>query len=70
MSLATMAVRSANYLKDVQAELVKVTWQPLEDLRKTTYVIIIVVIIIGVVIGLMDRAFSWILVDRLPALFG
>ena len=70
MSFASTVVRAGNYLRDVRTEVTKVTWQPLEDLRKTTYMIIVVVIIIGVAIGLMDRLFSWIFVDRLPALFG
>ena len=35
----------------------------------TTMVIIVVVIIIGIAIGLMDRLFSWIFIDRFPRLF-
>jgi len=65
-----MVARSVKYMRDVQNEVKKVTWPTWDDLRRTTWVIIIVVIIIGIVIGLMDKLFSVIFIDLLPRVFG
>jgi preprotein translocase subunit SecE len=57
--------RSVIYLRDVRAEVEKVTWPTPEDLRRTTLVIIVFVIVIGLIIGLMDMVSSWVLIDLL-----
>lgn len=64
-----MAGRTTRYIRDVRAEVSKVTWPSLEDLRRSTLVIIVVVIIIGIIIGLMDLMFSKIVIDLFPRLF-
>ena len=63
-----MAGRTTRYIRDVRAEVAKVTWPSLEDLRRSTLVIIVVVIIIGIIIGLMDLLFSKIVIDFFPRL--
>jgi preprotein translocase SecE subunit len=61
--------RAVQYIRDVRGEFQKVTFPGWEDLRKTTTVICITVIVIGVVIGLMDRLFSWVFISQFPLLF-
>ncbi len=64
------ANRSSAFLRDVRAEVRKVTWPTWDDLRRSTVVITIIVIIIGIVIGLMDWLFSLILIDFFGRAFG
>jgi len=64
-----MAGRTTRYIRDVRTEVSKVTWPSIEDLRRSTLVIIVVVIIIGIIIGLMDLLFSKIVIDLFPRLF-
>jgi preprotein translocase subunit SecE len=61
--------RAVDYMREVRAEVRKVTWPTWEDLRKSTGVIIVVVVILGVLIGVIDFLFSRILIDFLPRLF-
>lgn len=61
--------RVVRYLSEVRAEVRKVTWPTWEELRKSTFVIIIFVIIMGLVIGAMDLVFSLILVNWLGRAF-
>lgn len=61
--------RVVRYLSEVRAEVRKVTWPTWEELRKSTFVIIIFVIIMGLVIGAMDLIFSFILVNLLGRMF-
>ncbi len=65
-----VAQRTSLYLRDVRAEVRKVSWPTLDDLRKSTVVIIIFILILGAIIGLMDLAFSKLLIDFLGRLFG
>jgi len=64
------AGRTATYLRDVRAELGKVTWPTWNDLRKSTIVIILFVIAIGIVIGILDWIFAKLLIDVLGRAFG
>jgi preprotein translocase subunit SecE len=64
------AGRTVNYVRDVRAELRKVSWPTWDDLRKSTMVIIIFVIAIGILIGVMDFIFSKLLIDVLGRAFG
>ncbi len=64
-----MAGKTTQYLRDVRSEVRKITWPSLEDLRRSTLVIIVVVIIIGIIIGIMDVLFSKIIIDFFPRLF-
>jgi len=69
MNVVAFAGKTVSYLRDVQAEVRKVTWPTLEDLRKSTTVIIIFVLVLGIVIGLIDWAWSLLLVDGLGRAF-
>jgi preprotein translocase subunit SecE len=64
------AVRTRAYVREVRAEMRKVTWPGWEDLKRSTLVIVIFVLIVGVIIGVMDWLFSRILIDGLGRLFG
>ncbi|MDP3911768.1 MAG: preprotein translocase subunit SecE [Gemmatimonadales bacterium] len=61
--------RIVEFLRDVRAELRKVTWPTMEELKKATTVIIIFVMIMGVVIGLMDATFQFVFVRAVARLF-
>ena len=61
--------RMARYLGEVRAEVRKVTWPSVTELRKSTVVIIIFVILIGLVISLMDLVFAYLLVTLPGRLF-
>ena len=63
------SIRMRAYLHDVRNEIKKVTWPDVDELKRSTTVIVIFVLILGVVIGLMDWAFSKILIDGLGGLF-
>jgi len=62
--------RSTVFIRDVRAEVRKVTWPSWDDLRRSTLVITIIVILIGILIGLMDWLFSLILIDFFGRAFG
>jgi preprotein translocase subunit SecE len=57
------------YLREVRAEVRKVSWPTWDDLRRTTLIIIVFVIVIGIIIGLMDVVSSWVLIDLLGRIF-
>lgn len=67
--IVVLAQRTAGYVRDVRAEVRKVTWPTWPDLRRTTVVVVIFVIIIGLIIGLMDVISSKLLIDVLGRLF-
>lgn len=62
-------LRTKAYLKDVRSEIKKVSWPDAAELKRSTLVIIVFVSILGVIIGVMDWAFSKILIDGLGGLF-
>ncbi|HWP38642.1 MAG TPA: preprotein translocase subunit SecE [Gemmatimonadales bacterium] len=68
--MARTAGRVAEYVADVRAEVRKVTWPGLDELKKSTGVIIIFLILMGLLIGLMDALFSLVLVRWLGRLLG
>jgi preprotein translocase SecE subunit len=57
------------FFRDVRAEVRKVTWPTMDELKKATLVIVIFVSILGVVIGLMDWAFQLVFVKAVAKLF-
>ena len=67
--IVVLAQRTAGYVRDVRAEVRKVTWPTWPDLRRTTVVVVIFVIVIGLIIGLMDVISSKLLIDVLGRLF-
>lgn len=69
-SALSLAQRSSQFVREVRAEMRKVSWPTWDDLRKSTVTITIIVILIGVLIGLMDWLFSKILIDLFGRIFG
>ena len=61
--------RVAEFLREVRAEVKKVTWPPPEELRKATLVIVIFVSLLGLVIGLLDSILQFVLVTGVAHLF-
>jgi preprotein translocase subunit SecE len=58
------------FLREVRAELKKVTWPDWPQLRQATITIIIFVLLIAAFIALMDVTLQAVLVRGIPALFG
>ena len=54
------------FLREVRAEIAKVTWPSRDEIRKATTVIVIFVTALGLLIGLMDAILQFLLV-RMPA---
>lgn len=67
---ASWLTRTTRFLRDVRAEVRKVTWPTPEEIRKATGVIIVFVSIIGAIIGVMDWILSRLLITGIPRLFG
>jgi preprotein translocase subunit SecE len=57
------------FLKDVRAELRKVTWPSRNEVYSTTIVVILATIFFGFYLFFMDIIFSW-LVAQIKSLFG
>jgi preprotein translocase SecE subunit len=68
--VAVVARETVPYLREVRAEVRKVTWVSWPDLKNMTLVILVIIVISGLVIGLMDWVFSKLLIDLLGRLFG
>ncbi|MGD8497145.1 MAG: preprotein translocase subunit SecE [Gemmatimonadales bacterium] len=47
------------FIEEVQAEVRRVTWPDMEQVRNATAVILVFVIILAIIIGLMDAVFSF-----------
>ena len=61
--------RLANFLKDVKAEIKKVTWPARHEVYSTTLVVIIATIFFGFYLFFMDIIFSWV-ITQIKSLFG
>jgi len=61
--------RFGNFLKDVRAELKKVTWPSRAEVTSTTIVVIVATIFFGFYLFVMDIVFSW-LIGKVQGLFG
>jgi preprotein translocase subunit SecE len=61
--------RFGNFLRDVRAELKKVTWPARPEVISTTIVVIAATIFFGFYLFLMDIVFSW-LIGKVQSLFG
>ena len=57
------------FLKDVRAELRKVTWPSRNEVHSTTIVVILATIFFGFYLFFMDIVFSW-LVAQIKSFFG
>ena len=51
---------AGQFLKEVQAELKKVTWLTRNEVLDYTILIIVVSIIVGIYLGVLDVVFSWL----------
>ena len=61
--------RFVNFLKDVKAEIKKVTWPSKTEVTNTTIVVIAATIFFGFYLFFMDVIFSWV-IARIKSLFG
>jgi len=57
------------FLKEVKAELRKVTWPSKNEVRSTTIVVILATIFFGFYLFFMDLIFSWV-ISHIKSLFG
>jgi preprotein translocase subunit SecE len=61
--------RLTNFLKDVKAEIKKVTWPARHEVYSTTLVVIIATVFFGFYLFFMDVIFSWV-ITQIKSLFG
>jgi preprotein translocase SecE subunit len=59
-----------SFYQAVMAEMRKVTWPEVADVRRATIAIIVFVLLLGLVIWLLDVALQGLLVRVIPSLFG
>ena len=64
-----MGTRLVGFYHGVMAEMRKVTWPDLPQVRSATIAIIIFVLVLGLAITLMDFALQGILIKGIPSLF-
>ena len=63
---AGLVERVTTFYHDVAAELRKVTWPDVPQVRQATIGILFVVLVVGALIGLVDLVAQTIFVDWLP----
>jgi preprotein translocase subunit SecE len=61
--------RFFNFLKEVRAEVKKVSWPSRNEVYSTTLVVIIAMFFFGFYLYFMDAIFSWVLL-KIKAFFG
>ncbi len=61
--------RLANFLRDVRAEVRKVTWPSRNEVYNTTIVVIFATFFFGFYLYFMDLIFSWV-ITQIKGLFG
>ena len=67
---AVAAARSLpSFYQSVMAEMKKVTWPEVPDVRRATVAIIIFVLLLGLVIYVMDVALQGLFARLIPSLF-
>ena len=64
-----MGSRLMNFYRGVIAEMKKVTWPDVPQVRSATISIIIFVLILGLLITILDFALQGILIRGIPSLF-
>jgi preprotein translocase SecE subunit len=62
--------RVVGFYNDVVAEMKKVTWPEVTQVRQLSISVVLLSLFIGAVIWLMDLIFQTVLVRWIPALFG
>jgi len=67
---AAAAVRGIpSFYQSVMAEMRKVTWPEVPDVRRATIAIIIFVLLLGLFIWVLDVILQQVLVNAIPSLF-
>ncbi len=61
--------RFRNFLRDVRAELRKVTWPSKREVYSTTIVVILATFFFGFYLYFLDLIFSWV-ITQIRAIFG
>jgi preprotein translocase subunit SecE len=62
--------RSIGFYHDVMAEMKKVTWPDLPQVRQLSFSVILLSLFIGGLIAIMDVILQQVLVRWIPSLFG
>ncbi len=57
------------FVRDVAGEMKKVVWTPLDELNKSTKLVLVTVIAIGLSIAVVDTFFSW-LINSIAGIIG
>ena len=65
----SIPARFIGFLRDVRAEIGKVTWPTRDEIRKATIVIVAFVTVLGTLIGLMDMILQYVLVKMVAQVF-
>ncbi len=60
--------RLGPFLKEVRAEVKKVTWPSRNEVYSTTIVVIIATIFFGIYLYLLDLVFSWV-ISQIKSIF-
>ena len=61
--------RLVTFMRGVNAEMKKVTWPDMPQVRSATISIIIFVLLLGLLITILDFALQGILIKAIPSLF-
>jgi len=61
--------RFFNFLKEVRAEVKKVSWPSRNEVYSTTLVVLVAMVFFGFYLYFMDAVFSWVLL-KIKAFFG
>jgi preprotein translocase subunit SecE len=67
---ASLPQRTVAFYHDVMAEMKKVTWPDMPQVRQLSFSVIALSLFIGGVIALMDVIMQQVLVRWIPSLFG
>ncbi|MEO6444640.1 MAG: preprotein translocase subunit SecE [Gemmatimonadaceae bacterium] len=67
---ASRVQRLSTFYREVVAEMKKVTWPDLPQVRQLSIGVIALSLFIGALIALMDLVFQQVLVRWIPSLFG
>jgi preprotein translocase subunit SecE len=67
--MMTTARGIPSFYQSVKAEMKKVTWPEVPDVRRATIAIIIFVLVLGLLIYLLDAVLGFLLVKLIPSFF-
>jgi preprotein translocase subunit SecE len=62
--------RLVTFYHDVVAEMHKVTWPDVGQVRQLSIAVIVLSLVIGAIIGILDLILQQILVKLIPSMFG